>query len=168
MLMLPDLRSAAASLGKWRYFLTGLPLAVLLGMIVRAFGKLTEPFGRWRVFSGTCTGITKADDGYVLTVRFQDSKRLTHTAAFRSRHASLQSLSAGDDVTIAIRTEIFAAGSYTADPAQAAENDGDILLRAEHRVWLLRTLLRTLLRELILCGIALLVFLAAMHFCFPK
>ncbi|MBR6419372.1 MAG: hypothetical protein IKS42_03475 [Oscillospiraceae bacterium] len=168
MLMLPDSRTLGLSLGKWRYFLTGLPLAVLLGLIVRALGKLAEPFGMWRRFTGTCEAVSEADGRTLLTVSFQDSRRLAHTAAFYTEHPDAKSLHPGDETVIALRSEVFAAGSYAGNPAAAHENDSKVLLRAEHRAWLRRTLLRVLIRELLLVGAALGVFLFAMHFCFPS
>lgn len=167
MLILPELRGAAASVGRWRYFLTGLPLAVLLGMIVRALGKLAEPFGMWMRFSGICETVTETDGQYTLCVRFQDRRRLTHTAAFRTAHPSAANIRAGEQVSFAVRTELFTAGSYAQTADAAHENDGGFLLRAAHRTWLLRTIGAVLLRELLLCTAALVVFLLAVYLCFP-
>lgn len=157
MLMLPQIT------GKWRYLLTGLPLAVLLGLIVHAVGQLAVPFGMWRRFRGTCNENTPEEGAHLLSVTFHDGRHLTHTAVFRTDAPEAASLHAGDDVDFAIRSEIFVAGSYE----NAPDRSGDIVLRTTHRRWLLRSVLLTLLREAVKCCIAFAVFLLAMRVCFP-
>lgn len=163
---MPSLLILARSLGKWRYFLTGLPLAVLFGLVCRAFGQIASLLGERCVFRGECESVQHRGDGTVLCVRFQDAARLSHSAAFISRSPDAVSLHEGDAVAVAMRRAVFSAGSYAQSPADARDN-GDILLRREYRRQLRRSLLRTLLVNLLICGAALAVFLIAMHFCFP-
>lgn len=163
--MLPKICGAAAGLGKWRYFLTGLPLAVLFGMAVHALGKLAEPFGMWCRFSGTVETNRDENGSQLLCVRFQDRSRMTHAVSFRTAYPAAKHLQAGDPVSFAMRRELFTSGNYTQDDNAPADG---VLLCAEHRSWLRRTLLHTLLRELLLCGAALAVFLLAMHFCYSS
>ena len=165
--MLPTLQNAASQIGKWRYFLTGLSLVVLVGLVCQAIGRLMTPLQAWRKFHGTCTEVIQTGTQSILCVQFQDAKQLSHSAAFRTEHASAAALHTGDPVAFAIRTDTFTAGCYADTAEAAAQNDGKILLRAEHRALLSQTLLRMLLRELIRCGIAFAVFLLAMKVCFP-
>lgn len=154
------------SLGKERYLITGIAFAVLLGMLCRAGGKLFSHFGRRICFTGTCTAAAAAAQQTAVAVQFTDSSRLTHTAAFRTSAPEAASLHPGDRAAVAIRTEIFASGEYPEMLADARAN-GDILLRSEYRRTLAAALLRELIVQLICCGIALAVFLIAMHICFP-
>lgn len=151
------------SLGKWRYFITGTAFAILFGLICRACGKLLEPFGIWRRFSGTCTDAVPQDGRTAVTVTFADSRRVSHTAAFLTE----EPFSAGSDVQIAIKAEVFAAGAYPQTLAQAAEAGGDLITGHAYRRWIRNTLFRELALQLVICGIALAVFIAAMRICFP-
>ena len=163
---MPMLLIPADSLGKWRYFLTGLPLAVLFALVCRACGQIASLLGERRVFRGTCERVQRLADRTVLCVSFQDAARLSHRAAIVSRSPDAGLLHEGDAVAFAMRRAVFSAGSYAQSPADACEN-GDILLRREYRSQLRRRLFRTLLVNLLICGAALAVFLAAMHLCFP-
>ena len=156
------------SLGKWRYLLTGVPLAVLFGLTVRAIGALTAPFGERRMFQAECLSAEQADGMMCLTVRFQDAKRLNHTAAFFSEDPALQGISAGEPVRIAVRTQDFCAGSYPSSAEELTGNapDGVILTVREYRRQRRGVLLGIFLRQLFICGAALAVFLTAMHVCF--
>ncbi len=167
MVLLPDLQNAALQLGKWRYFLTGLSFAVLFGLICRAAGKLVEPFGRWRRFRGICTACTETDGQYTVSASFSDAKHLHHTVSFRTKDGTAAGLRTDETVSFAIRTEVFLTGSYAGEAEKAAENDGSVLLLREHRAWLRHQLLRIFLRELLICGIALAIFVYAMKVCFP-
>jgi len=166
---MPPLLTASLSAGNWRYLLTGLPLAVLFGLTVRAVGLLLAPFGERRMFSAECLSAeAEAGGGICLTVAFQDAKRLRHTAAFRSRYPAAGRIAAGDLLRIAVRTELFQAGTYPASAAELGESadDDGILLAADYRGRRRKTLLFIFLRQILLCGAALGVFLAAMHFYF--
>lgn len=154
------------SLGKWRYLITGIALAVLFGMICRAAGKLLSHFSKRICFTGTCTAAAAHEQQTAVAVQFTDGSRLTHTAAFRTSAPEAALLHPGDKAVVAIRTEIFASGEYPETLADARAN-GDILLRSEYRKMLAAALLRELLVQLICCGIAFAVFLIAMHTCFP-
>ncbi len=158
------------SLGKWRYLLTGIPLAVLFGLIVRAIGLLTAPFGERRQFAAECLSAEPRGDFCCMTVRFQDTKRLKHTAAFLSADPALAGISPGDTVRIAVKTDAFCAGSYPASPdaLEHSTPDGIILTAKEYRKKRRIVLLGILLRQILLCGAALAVFLTAMHFCFES
>lgn len=162
---MPDLPMLAGSLGKWRYFLTGLPLAVLFGLVCRAFGLLARILGEMQVFRGTCEETAPGEPTRVL-VCFQDSNRLSHKAALVTSSQHAARLEKGGSVQIAMRRTVFAAGSYPQTLAEAADN-GDILLRAEYRRALRRRLTRTMLPQLLICGIALAVLLIAVRICFP-
>lgn len=164
---MPAVWSILVSLGKWRYFLTGVPMAALLGLTVRAIGKLLTPFGERRSFRGTVEQKADGPDGMTdLLIRFQDASRLRHTAALRTADRAARGLMPGDSAGISVRTEIFAAGSYPQSLSEIT-GSGDVILRQEARRLLIRRLLRTLTAELLICGAALAVFLTAMHFCFP-
>ena len=151
-------------LGNWRYFLTGFTLIAAAGLILRAVGKILDPFAKWRVFRGTCS---ESDGSGALSVEFTDGHRLQHSAAFRSEEPQAAQIRAGDNVTIALRTERFISGSYPAKLCDAAQAGGDILLRSEQRRLLHRELLRTVLIQAVICGIAAAVFLLTKQFCFP-
>ena len=164
---MPDTAFAAVQLlrlGNWRYVITGAALAALLGLTLRAVGRLLDPFARWRMFRGTCC---ETDGNGTLTVRFTDGNRVQHIAAFHSDAPQAAALQPGDSVRIALRTELFVSGNYPAALADAALAGRNILLRTEQRALLRRTLLRELLVQLVICGIALAVFLFTMHRCFP-
>ena len=154
------------SLGKWRYLITGIAFAILFGTVCRAVGKLLSHIGRRVCFTGTCTASGSDQQQTVLAVQFTDGSRLTHTAAFRTSAPEANTLHPGDKASIAIRTEIFAAGTYP-DALPDARANGDILLRAEYRRALAAALLKELIVQLVVCGTALTVFLIAMHICFP-
>ncbi|MBR3267608.1 MAG: hypothetical protein IKI58_02615 [Oscillospiraceae bacterium] len=164
---MPDAANFAAvllRLGNWRYFLTGLALLLLIVLWLRAFGKLLEPFAKWRIFRGICT---ETDGSGALTVTFTDAHRLRHTAAFRSDEPEAASLHPGDRVRIALRTEIYISGEYPAEIGNAAQAGRDILLRSEQQRILRAELLRTLAVQLLICGAVLTVFLITKRFCFP-
>ena len=162
-----DIAALAAGflrLGNLRYFLTGITLLTAAGLILRAFGKLLDPFACWRIFRGTCT---QADGAGALAVTFTDGHRLTHTAAFRSDVPGAAEIRPGDAVTVAIRTEVFLAGSYPEALSDAEPPGRAILLRSEQRKRLRRELLRTAAVQAVICGIAVTVFLLTKQYCFP-
>ena len=82
----------------------------------------------------------------------------------------LLDMAPGDPVRIAVKTDAFCAGSYPASPDTLAHStpDGTILTAREYRKQRRIILLGILLRQILLCGAALAVFLAAMHFCFES
>lgn len=152
-----------ASLGKWRYVITGTAFALLFGLFCRACGKLLAPFGIRRRFSAVCTAAEPQNGKTAVTVTFTDSRRITHTAAFLTE----EPVAAGSELQIAVRAEVFASGVYPQSIAQAAEAGSDVITGNAYRKQLRNTLLRELAVQLLICGIALAVFVAAMRICFP-
>ena len=155
------------SLGKWRYFLTGLALSLLLYTVMRTFSALTAPLFTYYRFTGTCTGIRRGQGTAILTVSFTDRNRLTRTAAFVTRHPSAEAIQVQDTVRFAIRRSEYAAGCWpqSADEPQGA--DGALLLDADYRHILAAVLGRTAVLRLLCCAAAAAGFLAAMKLCFP-
>lgn len=165
--MLSDIGQALTGIGKWRYLLTGLPLAVLFGLICRAFGRLLAPFGEWKRFRGICREVAVSGEQCAVSVQFADASRLQHNAAFCVTQREASAIKAGDSVCFYIRRERFLSGEYAEALSAAAENNGGFQLAAAHRAWIRDGLLRNALREILVCGVVAAVFLAAMHFCFP-
>jgi len=162
----PDAAFAAAflRLGNWRYFLTGLTLLSALYLVLRAFGKLLDPFAQWRVFSGK---ITETDGKGTLAVTFTDRNRLQHSAAFCSDAPEAASAKPGDSVRFAIRTSVFVSGEYPDILRDAAPESRDILLRSEQKRLLRAELLRIVAIQLAVCAAAIAAFLITKQICFP-
>ena len=156
------------SIGKWRYFLTGLALAVFLGLLCRAAGRLAEPFSVWRGFRGVCRGTQPRGDLTAVAVDFTDHRQISHTAAFCCAQPDAAELSAGDPVEIAVQRSVFEAGDYPHALADAPAAKGTILLRRAQRRLTAVLFLRVLCRQILLCGGALAVFLTVMRICFPR
>lgn len=154
----------AASLGKWRYFLSGAAFALLFGLVCRASGRLLMPLGVWRCFSGVCTGSEPQNGKNAVAVQFSDSRRVTHTAAFLTDD---EVPAAGEEMRIALRAEVFASGAYPQELRKAAEAGGDIITGRAYRRWLRHTILRELCVQLLCCGAALALFVVVMRICFP-
>lgn len=152
-----------ASLGKWRYFISGSMIALLFGVILRSISRLTAPFGERCVFTGTVTDTRQIGEKTALTVDFSDSRRLHHTAAFLSELPA----ETGSELRFAVRREAFAAGTYPQTLADAEKAGSDILSYRAHKALLRRQFLRSLGIGLCSCGITFLLFLAAMKYCFP-
>lgn len=163
---MPDAAFAAAflRLGNWRYFLTGLTLLSALYLVLRAFGKLLDPFAQWRVFSGI---ITETDGKGALAVAFSDRNRLQHSAAFFSDDPEAASAKSGDSVRFAIRTAVFASGEYPDTLRNAAPESRDILLRSEQKRLLRAELLRIAAVQFAVCAAAVAAFLITRRICFP-
>lgn len=155
------------SLGKWRYFLTGIALAALFYTVVRSISALMQPLGEFLRFTGTCTALHRENGQTALELRFTDARRLTHTAAFVTDHADAEALSTGDEVRFVIKSAVFSAGSYPQTIGDAASAHGDILLYGAYRSALAAQMLKTALLRLLLCALAAAVFIAAMKLCFP-
>ena len=153
--------------GRLRYFLSGLALALLLLTVCRTVGRLFAVFGRRRVFRGVCTESRPDQAGTALCVQFQDAGMLHHSAAFVTQEAAARELRAGDAAAVAIRTAVFASGSYAQEPSQP-DRSGDIVLLRVYRREICRALLKTLLVRSLICGAALAVFLLTVRFCFPQ
>lgn len=165
-MMIATLCAILRSLGKWRYLLTGVPIAAAFGLLCRNIGKLAEPAAQWYCFTGECTAATPTSEGTQLRVCFSDRHRLSHDVMFCTPHPHAAALQAGDTVSIAIRREIFIAGSYPANTPepQAARS---VYLRVEQKRFVRRALLRILVLGVCECGISISIALLAMHFCFP-
>ncbi len=155
------------SIGKWRYFLAGLALAVFLGLLCRAAGRLMQPFSEWRIFRGICRETAPQNGSTAVAVDFTDHRQLSHTAAFCTAHPAAAKLQKGDPVQIAVQRTVFAAGDYPQSLPDARRASGGILLRQEQRRLISIAFLRILCRQILLCGGALAVFLIVMQVCFP-
>ena len=147
------------SLGKWRYFITGLAVAVFAGLLLRTVSRVSAPPGKWRRFRGKCTAAEPHGSRTAALIAFTDRSRLRHTAALLTDTP----LAPEDDAVIAIRTEVFAAGAYPQTLAEAS--DKDILTGAECKRLIRRQMGRELLTGLILCGIALGAVILTMRLC---
>ncbi len=153
-------------MGNLRYLLTGVPALITLLLICRAIGKLIEPFGEWVKFQGRCERVELKEQGCGLQVTFQDAQRLTHTAALYTAASQASPIQPGDTVAIVIRREAFHSGCY---PATLEEIAGTpvVFLRTEQAPAFRKAWLRILLRQVCICVVSLLVFVAMMLICFP-
>ena len=148
-------------LGKWRWLITGSALAVLLGLICRAGGRLLAPLQTYRRFDGTCTAVSRAGTQNAVTVSFSDRNRIQHTAVLLTDDA----VSAGMPLRVAVRRSVFASGALPQNAAEAAA--GDVITERAYRRQLRNILLRELFIQSLTCGIALAVCLIAVKLCFP-
>ncbi len=162
------MQSAAALMypagGRW--LLTGLPLALLLGLVCRAAGKVFALYGERLVFPAECTASAPEGSGTAVCVRFQDRAGLSHRAAFFTDSPAARSLKAGDRVRIAVDCRAFRMGSYPQTVPEAA-GSRDVLLLSAYRAERRKRLFLLLVKELLLCGAALALFLFARYRFFP-
>lgn len=150
------------SLGKWRYFITGSTIALLFGLVIRAISKLTAPLGERRVFRGTVTEILPAEDKTALKVSFLDAHGISHTAAFFSDAPA----EIGTELRFAMNAELFASGNFPQKTADITASDG-IYSLSVHRKLLRRQMMRAFFSGMLSCGLAAVLFVAAMKLCFP-
>ncbi|MBQ3939933.1 MAG: hypothetical protein II723_02360 [Oscillospiraceae bacterium] len=141
-----------------RWLLTGLALALLLGVVCRAAGRLLSLIGERLVFSAECTAAEPAEGGIVLSVRFSDRAGLSHRAALLTDTPAAP----GDRVKIAVDCRAFRMGSYPQTPPEAA-GSRDVLLLSAYRAERRKRALLLLMKELLLCGAAFALFLLAKH-----
>lgn len=148
------------SLGKWRYFITGLTIAVFAGLLLRTVSRAAAPPGKWLRFRGKCIAAEPRGSRFAAEIAFTDRSRLRHTAALLTD----EPLAPEEEAVIAIRTEVFAAGAY---PQKLAEADSqDVLSGAAYKKLLRRQIGKELLTGLVLCGISLATVILTMHICF--
>lgn len=145
-----------------RWLLTGLPLALLLGLVCRAAGRLIAFVGERAVFSAECAEVLPSENGTALYVRFQDSAGLSHRAALRTDAPAARALQTGDRVKIAVERQAFRMGSYPQTVPEAG-NSRDVLLLPEYRADRRKRFAAAVLREILVCGAALALFLFARH-----
>ena len=152
-----------ASLGKWRYFITGSAIVLLFGMLIRACGRVLSPLGERRVFSGKVIEMQPQDGKNAVVAAFSDDRRIRHTAAFLSDAPA----EIGAEIRFAIRAELFASGEYPQKLADAEQAGSNIVSYRAHKSMLRRQIMKELLVGLMSCGIALGLVILAMKRCFP-
>lgn len=153
----------AASLGKWRYFITGSALVLLFGMLIRVCRRVLSPLGERLVFSGKVIEMQSQDGKNAVVASFSDGRRIRHTAAFLSDEPA----EIGAEIRFAIRAELFAAGEYPQQLADADKAGSNIVSYRAYKTMLRRQITKELLIGLMLCGIALCLVILAMKLCFP-
>ncbi|MBR6761473.1 MAG: hypothetical protein IKM30_05510 [Oscillospiraceae bacterium] len=164
--MLPASTALLFSAEYWRYFLTGLSVAVLFGVGCHTLGRFLLPFGQWRSFCASCLSAQPTEQGTILVVEFFDRNRLRHQAALLTDHPAAKNIETDMPIRIAIRTESFVSGTYP-DLQPESSDCRTVYLAAEQKSLLRRALLRVAATGLPACAVAFLVFYAAMQICFP-
>lgn len=151
-----------------RYLITGTALAILFGLIFRGIGRVLHPFTVWKQFSGTVIAAERQNTVMLLTVSYQDSHRIQHTAVFPTALSDSHCPKPETPIRFVIARAYWEAGNLPTNAASAAEAAGNILLYPVYRSLLLRQVFRELMIQLLVWLAAAVLCAAAVYFCFPK
>lgn len=155
---------AAASTTLWKYLICGIPMAAFLIGLCSSIGKIIEIYGGWHRFSAEYVGTEKLNNRCIISIRFQDKHQMIQTANVEVPQSDVSQYAAGDRLTVFISTDALANGDFSVN---TPKTEDEICLKNAWKRNTRHAVFGVLLRGLLGCAAMMLLFYAAMHYCFP-